>query len=284
MLMAGFKGKKYKEEKVSEIVKLINDSSVIAVGSLSNLPDRQLQKLRKMLRNDATLIVTRNTLLKRAFKKAGKAPEVLEQLDGPSVVIFTSKMDPFKLYQVIRSSWGKAAAKPGQVAPFDLLVEKGETSLPPGPVLTELKQAGIQAQIKDGKVVINKDSVVAKEGEKISPQAANALSKLEIKPFEVGLNLTSAWESGVVYAREILDVNVEEYLANVQTAFCNAVALSCEVAYPTKQNIETLLGKAVRNSKGLALEANVYTKDVIDLILAKANAQANALKTKAKVE
>jgi large subunit ribosomal protein L10 len=231
------------------------------------------------LRGSATIIVTKNTLLQRALKQAGKASELMENINMPVAVIFTA-MDPFKLYKIIRQSRGKAAAKPGQIAPFDIVVPKGETSLAPGPVLTELKQAGIQAQIAAGKVVIGKDSVVAKAGERITPIQAKALQKLGIEPFDVGVELVAAWEDGMIYPKAVLHIDEAAFMQRLQTAASMAFNLSFNAAYPTKANIKLLLGKAVLEGRALALEANIYEKDSIGLILAKASAQASALKAK----
>jgi large subunit ribosomal protein L10 len=281
-LVLGQKKQNFKElkaKKVEELTELAKNAKVIAIADLRNLPDKHLQALRKKLRNDATIVVTKNALLQRALKQAGKASELIENLNAPSAVIFTN-MDPFKLYKIIRQSRGKAAAKPGQIAPFDIIVPKGETSLAPGPVLTELKQAGIQAQIAAGKVVIGKDSVVVKAGEKIGDIQAKALQKLGVEPFEVGVELIAAWEGGIVYPKTVLHIDEAAFMQKLQSAASMAFNLSFNSAYPTKANIKLLLGKAVIEGKALALEANIYEKDSIGMILAKANAQASALKAK----
>jgi large subunit ribosomal protein L10 len=203
----------------------------------------------------------------------------VDKIAGPTVVIFTD-IDPFKLYKEIYKARGKAAAKPGQIAPFDIVVPKGETAFPPGPVLTELKSAGIQAQIQGGKVVIGRDSTVVKSGEKIGPNQAKALAKLGVEPFEVGMDLSAAWETGVVYPKQVLFIDEAVFMGKLASSASNAFALTYAIAYPTRDNIGMLLGKAARESRSLAVEANIYEKDVIGMILAKANAQAGALKAK----
>ena len=271
--------KETKSKKVDEIAELAKKANVIAVADLRNLPDRYLQSLRKNLRGNGVLIVAKNTIISRALKKANKAPELADKMTGPTAIIFTV-LDPFKLYKIIHQSRGKAAAKPGQIAPFDIIVPKGETSLPPGPVLTELKQAGIQAQIAAGKVVIGKDSTVAKAGDKIGGMQAKALQKLGIEPFEVGMELVAAWENGTTYSKAVLYIDEAAFMRQLQTAAAGAFGLTMEIAYPTPMNIKLLIGKAVMEGKALALDANIYEKEVIDLILAKANAHAGALQAK----
>jgi large subunit ribosomal protein L10 len=270
---------KQKKEFVSELAERIKKFKVIAVADIRNYPDKHLQAIRKRLRGKAEMIVAKNSLISRALEKAGKGTELTSSMTGPTALILTD-MNPFQLYRIVKQGKGKAAAKPGQVAPYDIVIPAGETSLPPGPVLSELKQGGVNAQIKGGKVVIATDSVVAKAGQKINDAASKALQKLGIEPFEVMLNIHSAWEDKLVYRKDVLDVDEQKLLDDLRRSASEALNLSLAASYPTKQNIQLMLQKAYLNSKSLAINAEIYEKDVIDVILSKANAQANALKSK----
>jgi len=274
--------RKKKEETVASLAERIKKARVLALADIRGLPDRQFQAVRKKLRGKAEFIVTKNTLITLALKEAKKGEELLSHLTAPTALMLT-EMNPFELYKNIKKSKGKAAAKPGQIAPYDIVVPEGETTLPPGPVLSELKQGGINAQIKGGKVVVAKDSVVAKAGEKITDAAAKALQKLGITPFEVGMNVVAVLENGLVYGKDVLDIDEEKFLAELRDAHAGALNLSVKIAYPTKQNITMLLQKAVMDGKNLAYNAEVYEKDVIGLLLAKANAQASSLGSKVNV-
>ncbi|MDD5318092.1 MAG: 50S ribosomal protein L10 [Candidatus ainarchaeum sp.] len=271
--------KEAKGKRAAAIAALAKKYGVIAVASLRNLPDKHLQAIRRKLRGQAEIEVAKNSVLLRALKEAGKAAELSPNIEGPTAIIFTD-LDPFRLYKLIYQGRGKAAAKPGQTAPFDIIVPKGETAFPPGPVLTELKAAGINAQIQAGKVVIAKDSTVVKLGEKIGDVQAKALAKLGVEPFEVGMSLAAAWEGGTVYPGAVLHIDEAQFMSRLMGAANNAFNLTVEIAYPTKANVSLLVGKAVREGRALALEAGICGKDTIGLILAKANAEAAALKAK----
>ncbi|NYZ79462.1 50S ribosomal protein L10 [Candidatus Micrarchaeota archaeon] len=270
---------KQKKEFVSSLAERIKKFKVIAVADIRNYPDKHLQALRKKLRGKADMIVAKNSLIQRALEKAGKGTELASAMTGPTALILTD-MNPFQLYRLVKQGKGKAAAKPGQIAPYDIIIPAGETSLPPGPVLSELKQGGVNAQIKGGKVFIATDSVVAKAGQKITDAASKALQKLGIEPFEIMLNIHAAWEDRLVYKKDVLDVDEEKFLADLRKGASEALNLSMSASYPTKENIKLMLQKAYLNSKSLAVNAEIYEKDVIDVILAKANMQAGALKTK----
>lgn len=273
---------KRKQEFVSQLAERMKKFKVIAIADLRNYPDRYLQAARKKLRGDAEIIVAKNTLIKRALEQAERGKELGEMMVGPTALVMTN-MNPFQLYRIVKGSKGKAAAKPGQIAPYDIMVPAGETNLPPGPVLSELKQGGVNAQIKGGKVVVATDSIVAKAGERISEATAKALQKLGVEPFEVMFNILAAWEEGVVYRKEVLDVDERKLMEDIRRAASDAFKLSFNVLYPTKQNIELLLRKAHMESMNLALNAEVYEKEAVGLMLAKAGAQASALKSKVGV-
>jgi len=274
---------KMKQELVARLVEKLKKAKVIALADLRELPDRQFGALRKKLKGKAEFVVAKNSLIVRAIEKSGKGKELLPHMKSSTALILT-ELNPFELYKFVKKARGKAAAKPGQIAPFDLVVPAGETALPPGPVLTELKNAKIQAQIQGGKVVIAKDSTVAKKGEKINELAAKALQKLGIEPFTVGMNVVAALEGAVVYMKDVMDIDEDKFMADLVGAYRNALNLSVEAGYPTKQNIEILVGKAYNNAKNLAVEANIYEKEVIGLILAKARRAHDAIAVNVKFD
>ncbi|MEM3030649.1 MAG: 50S ribosomal protein L10 [Candidatus Micrarchaeia archaeon] len=274
--------RKAKEKTVALLTQEIKKAKTIGIVDLRGVPDRQLQSMRKKLRGKAKFIAAKSSLIKRALQAAGKAVELSQEMKGPTAIILAD-MDPFALYGFVKKNKGKAAAKPGQLSPFDLVVPAGETTLAPGPVLTELKAAGIDARIAGGKVVIGKDSVVAKAGTKISPGAAKALQKLGIEPFEVGLKIPAIWE-GILYRESVLDIDEKKFLAELSTASSAAFNLSVKICYPTKENIRVLLAKAARESRSLGLKARVFAKDTVPFLLAQGVAEARALESKAKPE
>ena len=67
----------------------------------------------------------------------------------------------------------------------------------PGPVVGEFQKAGLPAAIEKGKVVIKSDKVLVKSGGQITRDQAQALTKLEIYPMTVGLDLRAAYEEGL---------------------------------------------------------------------------------------
>ncbi len=72
---------------------------------------------------------------------------------------------------------------------------EGRTSFKPGPIVGDLQQAGIPAGIEGGKVVIKDNKVVVEERRRsFPPKLAEMLTRLEIFPMEIGLNLKAVIE------------------------------------------------------------------------------------------
>ena len=71
--------------------------------------------------------------------------------------------------------------------------------------------AGVNCKIDKGKIVVNKDSTIVKKGDVVTEQAAAPLSKLGIKPVDIGLKLNAVYEDGVIYTPEVLDIDETAY-------------------------------------------------------------------------
>src|SRR3989338_6461079 len=170
----------YKKEIVTSLVKLINQYPIIGIVNMENLPAPQLQAMRAQLRGNFYLTMTKRRLIKLAFEQTKSSKKGIEQLEkhlgGMPALIFT-KENPFKLSKTLQKSKSPAPAKAGQIAPKDIMVNKGPTSFAPGPIIGELAMAGIKSGVEGGKVAIKEDSLVVRAGEKIKPKTAEILTR-----------------------------------------------------------------------------------------------------------
>ncbi|USH00783.1 50S ribosomal protein L10 [Thermococcus argininiproducens] len=265
----------WKKKEVEELAELIKSYPVVALVDVADVPAYPLSKMRESLRGKAIFRVSRNTLIEIALRKAAQElgnPEIeklVDYIQGGAGILVT-EMNPFKLYKFLEESKKPAPAKPGVPAPRDIVVPAGPTPLSPGPLVGEMQALGIPARIEKGKVSIQKDTVVLKTGEIITPQLANILNQLGIEPLEVGLKLLAAYEDGIVYTPEVLAIDEEQYISMLQQAYMHAFNLSVNVAYPTKQTIEAIIQKAFLGAKNVAVEAGYVTKETAGDILGKA--------------
>ena len=269
----------WKKEEIEEIKKNVGKYTLTGLVDMYGIPAAQVQQIRRNLRGKAVIRVTRNTLIEHALGEiGGNAKGLTKFVSGHSAMIFTND-NPFRLFKQLEKTKTKMAAKAGETAPEDIVVEKGPTSFKPGPIVGELQQAGIPAAIEGGKVKIRETKTIVKKGAVISKKVADVMIKLDIKPMDVGLALQAAFYEGDVYEPSVLAIDETAILAQIQLAGQQAFNLSVNAAIPTKDTIAPILTKAVREARSLAVEACIYEKDVVDAIIGKAQRESIALKS-----
>ncbi|MEO2240757.1 MAG: 50S ribosomal protein L10 [Euryarchaeota archaeon] len=282
---AGYEPKvaEWKREEVRELKRLMDEYENVGIVNLEGLPAPQLQEIRAKLRENDTIIrMSRNTLMRIAIEeKLDERPELeplLDYIEGPVAFIFTNQ-DPFRLYRILEESKASAPAKPGDIAPKDIVVPEGPTPFEPGPIVSELQEVGLPAQIQDGKVVITEETVIVEEGEEIDEKTAEILKKLEIEPMEVGVDLVAIVAEGTLFEKDDLAIDIEECEERIREAARHAFNLSINAAIPTTETADLLVTKAHTEALNLAVNAGVPVPDetVMGAILARAHGEMLAL-------
>jgi len=271
-----------KAEEVEEVKKLVQRHKALGVASLQKVRAAQLQELKKKLKDIAHVQVIKNTLMKRALAELKDKPN-LEKLEGflsgSNIFLFTD-LNPFKLTLLLERGRVKTTAKAGDIAAMDVIVPAGNTGLPPGPIISQLGSVGLPTRIEAGSVWVNRDTLVAKKGDLIDARLAGVLSKLGIKPVEVGLILKAIYENGLVITEDQLHVDVDGFRQNIMKAQLNAFNLSINIAYPLSENINLLVQTAHRKAINLALNAAIPTSETIGDLLRKAHLEGLSLSAK----
>jgi large subunit ribosomal protein L10 len=268
---------RWKKDEIEDIKNLITTHSSIGIVGVQGIPSNQLQLLRKNLRSIANIKMCRNTLIERALNESSDdIKKINKYVEDQTALLFTNE-NPFKLYRILEKGKTQAPIKPGGIAPKDIVVQKGPTAFPPGPIVGELTGSGIPAGIEGGKVVIRETKTVAKKGDVVDAKLASILARLEIRPVELGLELRAVYEKGMIYESKLLAVDETAYLSNLTTAVQHAFNLSINSAYPAKATVSTLLAKAASQSRNLAINAELVMPEIIGVLLAKANAQMLSL-------
>jgi large subunit ribosomal protein L10 len=271
-----------KKDSVVEFKKLVAEYPIVGIVNVQNLPTAQLNTMRGSLRGDSVVIkMTKKRVLKIILQEMESTKpgitKLVDHLGGMPAVIF-AKDGAFKLYKKIQSKKSAAPAKAGSIAPRDLIVPAGATPFAPGPIISELAQYKIKAGIENGKVAIKVDSTVARTGDVISGGLASVLTRLNIYPMEIGLDVVAMFEKGTVYTREILSVDEKQYIAQLVSAHQQAFGLAIETSIINKDTTEYLLGKAANQARTLAIECVIMEEEVVADILARAETQANSIK------
>jgi large subunit ribosomal protein L10 len=272
-------------EKIARVAKLqrmLLDHPVTALVGIRGVPAAALQKMRKdLLARGHPLYVAPNSAIRHALEQAAKERPSLQPLleyVTDQTGLIAADANPFSLYQELVQTRSPTPARGGSIAPNDILVPGGETPFKPGPIVAELQHAGFPAAIEKGKVVLKRDSVVAKAGEVISSEKANLLTRLSIFPLEVGLHLRAAVERETFYGPRVLAVDLAAQRAAFANAHRTALALALEIGYFTRQTVPLLLNRAYRAALALAVESAYPTPKSLPQILARAVRDAQALR------
>ncbi|WP_224335258.1 50S ribosomal protein L10 [Haloprofundus halobius] len=267
----------WKQEEVDELVDFVENFASVGVVGVTGIPSRQLQNMRRELHGSATVRMSRNTLLVRALEEVDSGyEELVEHIDGQVALVGTND-NPFGLYRQLEASKTPAPINAGEIAPNDIVIPEGDTGVDPGPFVGELQQVGAQARIMDGSIKVTEDSTVLEAGEEVSTDLANVLSELGIEPKEVGLDLRAVYSEGTLFDPEDLDIDVDEYRADIQSAVSAATNLSVNAVYPTTQTAPLLIAKATSEAKAVGISAAIAEPDLVPDLVAKADAQLRSL-------
>ena len=277
---------KYPQKKMQmyqQLQELPNKYKVMALVRMEKIRSSQLLPLRKKFKGEVEIVSIKDKVAQKSLStlKIPGLEKLTEKLVGQCVLMFTN-MSPIKLNILLGKNKIMMAARGGDKASIDVVIKAGNTGITPGPILTDFKEAGVTTKIDQGTVWITKDSTAAKKGDIITTKLATLLSKLDVKPVEAGIILNAALEDKVVYNQEELTVDLDKYREAFAQAHQEALALSIEIGYVTKENVNIILSRAVQQARSLAIESGFLTEDTKESTIQRAHGQAKALSKKLK--
>ncbi len=267
----------WKVKEVDELVEKIGQSPVVGLVGIREIPASNIQNIRADMRASVEIRVVRNNIARRALKKAGADIGALADHIQDQIAMIFSETNPFRLKKALDDTKRPMPIKAGSRSPKEIVVEAGETSFSPGPMVGKLQTAGIPAAIKGGKVFINQRTVLAKEGEVVSPRMAEILQTMEIYPRDVGLELLAIYEGGLIYLKEELSVDVAAIIGEMAVASAKAFGLAMEIGYATPQTVGPLLQTAQAKAWSLVAEAAIPVPGSMTIVIVKAAANAAAV-------
>jgi large subunit ribosomal protein L10 len=267
--------------RVATLAETIRSHPTAAIIGVRGVPASALQKMRRSLRERGhPILVAPNSALRHALELAVvERPALKSLLDQVTdqTALLSAKGNPFSLYQELVQTRSPTPARGGEIAPKDIVVSAQTTSFKPGPIVGELQHAGFPAAIEKGKVVLKKDVTIVKAGGVISREVATLLTRLDVFPLEVGLNLRAAVDGDTFYPPDVLAVDLDAKRAQLALGHQQALALALELGYATPVTIPLLLTRAHRRALALAVATGYTTPETLRPILGKALAQARAL-------
>ena len=267
----------WKREALSTLKNQIDDGGVLAVLDVHGVPADTMLGMRAELHGKMVVRVAKKQLMRRAWSDAGKDLEQLEELFSGAVqpaLVQTNDMDSFTLFRELKKTEAGRAAKPGDIAPHDIIVEKQDTGMAPGPIVGELNTVNIPAKIVGGSVHIQKTVTALKEGEVFEGDMGLLLSKIGINPIVTGLRLCGTFEDNVVFSPSDLDIDADSFMNDMISSIAGAHNLACNIGWFTSQTTPVLISKAASEALSVAMEAGITNAKTLPFIIAKAHASA----------
>ena len=263
----------WKRDTVSSLTDMLNNGGTFAVIDIHGVPAGAMLGMRAGLRSSMNIQVAKKRLMKLAWEAAGNDFADLESLYSSAVqpALVQTDMNSFEVFTELKKTEAGRAAKPGDVAPHDIIVEKMDTGMPPGPIVGELNSVGIPAKIMKGSVQIQKQVTILKEGDVFEGDLGMMLSKIGINPIVTGLRLCGTIEDGTSFKPETLDIDYEQFESDLISFGAGAFNLACNISWFTSQTIPTLLSKASGEALAVALEAAIVTTDTLPHLIGRAN-------------
>lgn len=271
---------KYSHKKINTLKKIneySKNNQVLALTVIRKVRARQMMTIRKQFRGEMDIIVAKNKISKMGLKDSKEnIDKFIEKITDQNALIFTD-MNPFKIQLTFEKNKVDLPARVGDIATDPVTLPAGNTSIPPGPVLSEFKELKVPTRIDAGSIFISSDTEVLKTGEIIKPKLASLLSRLGLKPIKAGLSLAAAYMNGIIYSGEDLRLDLEEYRKNIREAFNSSYTISLESSYLTRETIPVILANAALNAKTITLASAYPTKELLPDILSSGQINAQSL-------
>ena len=270
----------WKKDRVSELSEILSGDGIVGIVDIGGVPAGNMLDMRRSLRDRMTMTMAKKTLIRLAWEQAGLSAEYLEELFEGAVqpcIVHSESLNAFELFAELDKTRQGRAAKEGERAPLDIVVEEGPTEFGPGPIVGEFNAVGIPAKIDKGKVAIQRTVTVVNEGDIISGDLGIMLAKLDITPIEIGLILTGAIEGGIVFPASSLNLDLDGFRSDVISATSGAFNLACNTRWFSATTMPTLLSKASGEAMAVAVEAGGVNDETAAFFLSRANAHAMAI-------
>ncbi len=238
-----------KDALVHKLAQKMKNRTVMVV-SIKSLPSAQFQDIKKKIRSHANIEVTKKSLIDFALDHSGvkELDKLVPFVEDCSALLF-SDMDAFEISSILADNKSPSKAKAGDVAPFDIEVKAGPTDLLPGPDISALSAVGLIPKVEGGKISILQNKVLVKVGEKVTDKVASIMAKLNIIPFEVGIEPIAAFMDGVVY--DNVKIDKKATLEELETVYSRVLPFAVEIGYVNDLTLDYILAKASLHEKAI---------------------------------
>ena len=248
-----------KKRKVKELAELMKKKTVMVI-SIKGLPSAQFQDIKKKLRKKAKVQVVKKSLINFALEHCGikELHELVPYVNDSTAMLF-SDADAFEISGILANEKSPAKAKAGQIAPSDIEVKAGPTELIPGPDISALSAVGLAPKVENGKIAIMQDKIIVKEGGEISEAHASIMAKLDIIPFEVGVEPIAAFDGEEKKVYVDIKIDKDGFLEILLNDYGRGIAFAVDLGIVNDTTIGLILSKA--GVEGLVIDEIVEAGD-----------------------
>jgi len=244
----------------------VNHPNALLVG-VDHVASKTMQNIRMEFRGKATVLMGKNTMIRKGLQigherhpEAGM-DKLRASINGNMGFIFATNTTLDEIREILKKHVRSAAAKAGQLSPVDLNLPSGPTGMDPSQ--TSFFQAlNIGTKIVKGQIELVSEFPILKLGDKVSASGAVLLNKLNIKPFEYGMEVQQVYQDGSVFAAAVLDIKDEVLIQKFLAGIANMAAFSREVGIPTEAALPHAFGNAFKNIAALIADADFTFKEV----------------------
>jgi len=270
MEFEGLSGRKLRKAKFKvKLEKYIEQYPAILVCNIDHVGSNQMQKVRISIRGRANILCGKNTMIRRVMTdlvENDKCPQLGSLLQSDLIkfnvaLIFCGVNDLAEIRKTVESNQVPAAAKTGVVAPVAVTLPAGPTGLDPGQTAF-FQAAGLATKITRGAIELINPVTLIKKNEKVSSTAVALLTKMGIRPFHFGIQVSSVYENGFIYKASVLDLTKEDLLRKFIAGVSYVACISLGARYPTLASVVHSVARGYQKLAAISLSTN-YTFDEI---------------------
>jgi len=255
--------KSWKENYFTRLVQYMEEYPKCFIVGADNVGSKQMQQIRIGLRGTAVVLMGKNTMMRKAIKGHLEQNPALEKImpciKGNVGFVFTNS-DLSEVREKLVENKVRAPARPGAIAPGDVIIPAQNTGL--GPEKTSFFQAlAIATKISKGTIEIINDVHILREGERVGASEATLLNMLNISPFNYGLQIQMVYDSGSLFEPKILDIKPEDIRAKFLNGVRNVAAVSIQIGYPTVASVPHSLINGFKNLLAVAAVTEITFKE-----------------------
>ncbi|KAG2177085.1 hypothetical protein INT43_007741 [Umbelopsis isabellina] len=256
-----------KEAYFSKLKTLLEEHKSIFIVNVDNVGSNQMHQIRQSLRGEATVLMGKNTMVRRALKtfmpENPQYERLLPFVKSNIGFVFTNS-DLKEIREKILSNRVAAPARAGAIAPVDVEVPAGNTGMEPGK--TSFFQAlGIPTKIARGTIEIVSNVQLIQKGAKVGASEAALLNMLNISPFTYGMGVVQIYDEGTCFSADVLDIEESTLIDNFVAVVSQIAAISLATGYPTAAAVPHLIANGYKNLLAISVNSDYCIPQAEDL-------------------